>query len=89
MPLAITLGFQAKGRDAEPTVLYAGLDAGKASEIANNPGPGFARTEYLKAPAITFRRYFEAPEVPTAPVAEAPAEEPTEPEATPNKAAKK
>ncbi len=84
MPLAITLGYSAKGRDAEPTVLYCGLDAGKAAEIANNPGPGHIRAEYLKAPAITFRRYFEP--VPAAEViAPETVEEVTTPAAKPPK----
>lgn len=71
MPLAITLGYASKGRDAEPVVLYCGLDAGKAKDLANAPGPGFARAEFIKSPVITARRFFDA-----APVAEAAAPAP-------------
>lgn len=59
MPLAITLGYKENGRSAEPITLYVGTDAGEGSRIANNPPPGILRTEYFKAPAITFRRYLE------------------------------
>lgn len=60
MPLAITLGYQANGRHAEPIVLYCGLDAGKGKDIANAPSKGIVRTEFFKNPAGPVRKFFPA-----------------------------
>lgn len=74
MPLSITLGYTAKGRDALPQVLYCGLDADAASAACEAPPAGIVRTEFIKAPVVTRRRFHEAPAVP-AETAAAPAPE--------------
>lgn len=81
MPLSITLGFTGKGRAAEPQVLYCGLDATAATTVCENPPAGIVRTEFIKAPLVTRRRFFEAPELPAEPVAAA--EETPEPAPAP------
>lgn len=76
--IAITLGFTANGRNAEPTVLYCGNDATAAEAAQLNPPSGTIRTELLKNP-IGRRRYFPAPAAP------APAEEKSTAPAAPKK----
>lgn len=87
---AIVLGYTAPGRTAEPTVLYAGTDAGAASDISLAPPAGIIRTEFIKNPLITRRRFFPEQEAPAveAPEEEAPAVEEPEEEAPPAKPAK-
>lgn len=58
MPLAITLGYTANGRDAVPSVLYCGLEADEAARLSENPPAGITRTEFFKTPAATRRRYY-------------------------------
>lgn len=73
--LAITLGFLEKGRTAPPVILYAGNDAGEAEKPFLAPPDGIVRTEMIKAPVITRRRFFDPP-VPQAVVSEDPAPKP-------------
>lgn len=69
--LAITLGFHDKGRTAPPVILYAGNDAGEAEKPFLAPPDGIIRTEMIKAPVITRRRFFEQPAATAAPIEEA------------------
>ncbi len=57
----LVLGYTENGRTAQPTVLYAGTDAGAGSEISFNPPAGYVRTELIKNPVIARRRSFELP----------------------------
>lgn len=77
---AIVLGYTAPGRTAAPTVLYAGTDAGAASDISNAPPAGILRTEFFKNPAVLRRRFFEVP------ASEAPAADPASESPAPRKA---
>ena len=74
--LAITLGFHDKGRTAPPVVLYVGNDAGAAEVPFLAPPDGIIRTEMIKAPVITRRRFFEQPAATVAPI-EDPAPKPS------------
>jgi hypothetical protein len=74
--LAITLGFAAPGRSAPPVPLYVGNDASAAEAVFLAPPDGIIRTEMIKAPVITRRRYFEQPEIVAAAPVETPAPTP-------------
>lgn len=76
MTLALAIGYPAKSRTADPTVLYCGTDGSAAQEAANHPPAGIVRTEYIKNPLVNFRRFHEVPEVPAADPAPAEAKPP-------------
>lgn len=77
MPLTIAIGYRAIGRTADPELLYCGNDGAAGAAAADAPPPGIIRTELIKSPIITRRRFFEAPAAPPAPAAEeAPAASP-------------
>lgn len=73
--LAITLGFTANGRTAQPTVLYAGLDADAARVALENPPPGIIRTGMVRNPVVNPVRHFPENIAP-APIEEPPAKAP-------------
>jgi hypothetical protein len=56
--IAIILGFTEAGTSSDFEVLYAGRSAADARVIADNPPPGFLRTETLTNPTTNHRRYF-------------------------------
>lgn len=56
---AITLGYTAHGRDAAPTVLYAGNDASAARDALEAPPAGIIRTDLILNPIVHRRRSFD------------------------------
>lgn len=67
--IAITLGYTANGRTAVPSVLYCGTDASAADAVSLAPPPDIIRTELIKHPLVSRRRYFTPPP-PAVPVME-------------------